>query len=216
MLTSSGQSLRMAQALQHMGMVSWIRREVLQQETLLRSEEANQVDSLSSKSNRERSVIQAEEGDGQTALAKSSIREPIEESQVRPLTPFVVADDWQGLAAQAESCLRCDLSKTRVQSVFSGQKLAITPAVGLKCLVIAESPSEHDEREGLILSDQHGQLLSNMLSAIGWGDEAQSAWSSLVKCRPQGTAMASVQQISACSPYLLAQIQLLRPKVIIT
>ena len=37
-----------------------------------------------------------------------------------------------------------------------------------------------------------------------------------MKCRPQGIAVASAQQISACSPYLLAQIQQLKPKVIIT
>jgi DNA polymerase len=127
-----------------------------------------------------------------------------------------VSEDWQGLAAQVASCLRCELAKTRRQSVFSGQPVVTTPATELRCLVIAESPSENDEFEGRLLSDQHGQLLSAMLSSIGWGDEAHSVWTSLVKCRPQGIAVASAQQISACSPYLLAQIQQLKPKVIIT
>lgn len=209
MLTPSGQSLRRAQTLQHMGMVSWIRREVLQQEALLQNL-ADKVEPASAKPSSASAHKQA------ASLTKAPVRESVETPKSPPLAPLVVAEDWQGLAAQVASCLRCELAKTRRQSVFSGQPVVTTPATELRCLVIAESPSENDEFEGRLLSDQHGQLLSAMLSSIGWGDEAHSVWTSLVKCRPQGIAVASAQQISACSPYLLAQIQQLKPKVIIT
>lgn len=209
MLTPSGQSLRRAQTLQHMGMVSWIRREVLQQEALLQNL-ADKVEPASAK------PAAAYGHEQRAALTKSPPRVLVEPPKNPPLAPLVVAEDWQGLTAQAASCLRCELAKTRRQSVFSGQPLVTTPATGLRCLVIAESPSENDELEGRLLSDQHGQLLSAMLSSIGWGDAGRSVWTSLVKCRPQGIAVTSAQQISACSPYLLAQIQQLKPKVIIT
>ena len=210
MLTPSGQSLRRAQTLQHMGMVSWIRREVLQQEAVLLQNLAVKVEPVSAQ------PAAAYGHEQRAALTKSPVRALVESPKNPPLAPLLVAEDWQGLTAQAASCLRCDLAKTRRQSVFSGQPLLTTPAAGLRCLVIAEAPSENDEKVGRLLSDQHGQLLSAMLSAIGWGDEVHSVWTSLVKCRPQGIAVANAQQISACSPYLLAQIQQLRPKVIIT
>lgn len=210
MLTPSRQNLRRAQTLQHMGMVSWIRREVLQQEALLLQNLAIKTESFPVQTNSASAHKQA------ASLIKSPVRDSVEAPKSNPLAPLIVAENWQDLAAQAASCLRCDLAKTRRQSVFSGHAVVPMLASELKCLVIAEAPSENDEKEGRLLSDQHGQLLSAMLSSIGLGDEVHSIWTSLVKCRPQGIALASAQQISACSPYLLAQIQQLRPKVIIT
>jgi DNA polymerase len=109
--------------------------------------------------------------------------------------------------------------------------LLSAPPAGFQAdwLVLGEPPDEAQERAGQPFVDEAGQLLDNMLKAVGVkrhqcaaseatapGDAARTAYLSLVlKCRPALPTAPSAQAMLACSTYLRREIALVRPKVIL-
>ena len=116
----------------------------------------------------------------------------------------IAAMDWTALAAAAASCTRCDLCHGRSSSVFG------RGARDAALIVLGSGPSSFDEAAGAPLCGAPGQLLDNMLQAIGLAPP-DVYLTNLVKCRAQGRAGAAPtpEQLSACRPYLERELTLL-------
>lgn len=94
-------------------------------------------------------------------------------------------------------------------------------------MIIGEAPGTSDDRSGLPFQGKPGQLLQAMLTSIGLGlpevlrkgqgqqspgDAANSVYcTNVIKCRPLGNRTPSVEEITACMPYLQRQIDYLQP-----
>ena len=123
-------------------------------------------------------------------------------------SPPEVADSWEALQAEVSPCTRCDLCKTRIQTVFgSGNKNA-------GWMIIGEGPGHSEDQQGLPFVGKAGQLLTEMLRAIGL-DREEVFIANIVKCRPPANRDPKPIEIEACKPYLLRQIALLKPKIIV-
>jgi DNA polymerase len=120
----------------------------------------------------------------------------------------VAALDWDGVEARVASCSACELHQTRTQSVFGvGDRSA-------DLLVIGEAPGADEDRQGEPFVGRAGQLLNAMLQAIGLKRE-QVFIANILKCRPPGNRDPRPEEVLQCEPYLLRQIELLQPKLIL-
>lgn len=112
------------------------------------------------------------------------------------------------MAKKARACKRCDLHKERKQAV-PGQG---SPAPDI--LFVGEAPGADEDEQGLAFVGAAGQLLTQMITAMGYSrDEVFIA--NIAKCRPPGNRPPLPEEMAACLPYLKEQIRLLAPKVIV-
>lgn len=116
--------------------------------------------------------------------------------------------DWAALEAAVARCQACSLYKTRTQPVFgSGNKQA-------DLLVVGEAPGANEDKQGVPFVGRGGQLLTQMLLAIGLGRE-DIYIANILKSRPENNRDPLPQEVKACTPFLLRQIELLQPKLIL-
>jgi len=117
-------------------------------------------------------------------------------------------DSWEALQAEVAPCTLCDLCKTRTQTVFgSGNKNA-------DWMIIGEGPGQNEDLQGLPFVGNAGLLLTEMLRAIGL-DREEVFITNIVKCRPPANRDPKPIEIETCKPYLMRQIALLKPKIIV-
>lgn len=128
-----------------------------------------------------------------------------------PTTPQVSIDpipDWKCLEVEVKACIKCELSKQRTQTVFGvGNRDA-------DLMVIGEAPGADEDAQGEPFVGRAGQLLNQMLLAVGLKRE-QVYIANIVKCRPPNNRDPRPEEAAACEAYLKQQIALIRPKVIL-
>jgi uracil-DNA glycosylase len=116
---------------------------------------------------------------------------------------------WEALAAAVAQCRACGLCQTRTQTVFG----VGDPRAAL--MVIGEAPGADEDLQGEPFVGRAGQLLNLMLRAIGLGRE-QVYIANILKCRPPGNRDPRPEEALRCEPYLMRQIALIRPRVILS
>ena len=117
--------------------------------------------------------------------------------------------NWLELQKQVATCKACPLCEQRKQAVFG---------VGDQnpdWLFIGEGPGAEEDTQGEPFVGQSGQLLDNMLAALDIRRGNKVYIGNAVKCRPPGNRTPETAEIAACRPYLMRQIALLKPKIIV-
>ena len=124
---------------------------------------------------------------------------------------------WPDLQQAVANCQACQLCEGRQHTVFGvGQAPpdAQSPPQ-VDWLIVGEAPGENEDRTGEPFVGQAGQLLDNMLKAMGLSRRENVYIVNVIKCRPPGNRNPEVAEIAQCEPYLRRQIELLQPKVIV-
>jgi len=133
------------------------------------------------------------------------------ERAVSPAAPFA-ASGWSSLAAVAEevsSCRRCPLHEKRTNTVFGEGD----PTADL--MFVGEGPGADEDRQGRPFVGRAGGLLDDIISK-GMGLRREQVFiANVIKCRPPGNRNPEPSEIAMCAPYLHAQIDFIRPKVIV-
>lgn len=112
------------------------------------------------------------------------------------------------LVEEARACTRCGLHGQRKQAVFSRG----TGKVGL--MFVGEGPGADEDEQGFPFVGKAGQLLDRMIEAMGFArDEVYVC--NVVKCRPPKNRKPEPDEMAACRPFLVEQIELVDPKVIV-
>lgn len=115
---------------------------------------------------------------------------------------------WQCLSAEVAACAACELHKSRTQTVFGvGDRHA-------DWLVIGEAPGEQEDLKGEPFVGRAGQLLNEMLRAVGFRRD-QVYIANILKCRPPGNRDPKSEEAAACEAFLLRQVALIQPKIIL-
>jgi uracil-DNA glycosylase len=129
------------------------------------------------------------------------------------LVRVVFPDARAALAGQErgpQGCERCKLSRSRSTIVFgSGNPRA-------RIVVIGEGPGEEEDRQGKPFVGRAGQLLTRMLASVGFDRERDCYIGNVVKCRPERNRTPEPDEVAACNPFLMAQLDALGPRVILT
>ncbi len=118
-------------------------------------------------------------------------------------------DNLDDIAKEVKACKKCELCKTRTNAVAGeGNKQA-------DILFIGEAPGYHEDIQGRPFVGQAGKVLDNLLREIGL--ERKNVYiANIIKCRPPGNRDPQPDEINTCIPYLLKQIEAIKPKVICT
>jgi DNA polymerase len=105
-------------------------------------------------------------------------------------------------------CTRCALHKGRNKIVFAdGDPNA-------RLMFVGEGPGADEDAQGLPFVGRAGQLLNNMIAAMGLKRE-QVYIANVVKCRPPGNRTPEPEEANTCSPFLFRQIDVVRPQVLV-
>ncbi len=145
-------------------------------------------------------------------LAQSPVPAP-SPRRVEPLSP-VATLDWPALRETVAACTACKLCEGRRQAVFGvGNERA-------HWMIVGEAPGEQEDRQGEPFVGKSGQLLDNMLRAIaltrGEAEPARQVYiANTIKCRPPGNRNPEPDELSKCEPFLIRQVQLVQPKIIV-
>ena len=116
--------------------------------------------------------------------------------------------DLTQLEQMVRSCNLCPLSKTRKNPVFG--EGARNPIL----MLIGEAPGREEDIKARPFVGRSGELLTKMLRAINL-ERSEVFITSVVKCRPPKNRTPKKEEIETCLPYLLRQIELLDPKLIL-
>lgn len=141
------------------------------------------------------------------AAPKPSATPPVTQAQAIEWASGDPEAAWAALQAEVSTCTACALSKGRTQVVFgSGPRSA-------QWLLIGEAPGEQEDRQGVPFVGRSGQLLENMLGAIGVQRARGDVFvTNIVKCRPPNNRNPEPEEAAACRPFLERQVALLAPQ----
>jgi DNA polymerase len=116
--------------------------------------------------------------------------------------------DWEALADAVRACTKCALHATRTQTVFGvGKRRA-------QWMFVGEAPGADEDAQGEPFVGRAGQLLNAMLFAIGLKRE-EVYIANVLKCRPPGNRDPLPEEVEHCEPYLIRQIELIAPRLIV-
>jgi len=114
----------------------------------------------------------------------------------------------KAIRADIGDCTRCRLHKGRTNLVFG----VGNPDAEL--MFVGEGPGADEDAQGEPFVGRAGQLLNNMINAMGLRREDVYI-ANVVKCRPPGNRTPEKDECDICSPFLLRQIEVIKPKVIV-
>ncbi|MGB3655999.1 MAG: uracil-DNA glycosylase [Rivularia sp. (in: cyanobacteria)] len=113
------------------------------------------------------------------------------------------------LAEHCNNCHRCPLGDTRQNAVVGRGNLQAS------IMIIGEAPGQNEDETGLPFVGRAGQLLEKILASVKLDSEQDVYIANINKCRPPGNRNPTTEEIKACKPYLLEQIRLVDPKIIL-
>ena len=117
---------------------------------------------------------------------------------------------WAELATVVRSCTRCpELAASRTH-VVPGE----LPA-GADVLLVGEAPGATEDATGQPFVGRSGELLNELLADAGL-DRSRVAVTNTLKCRPPANRKPRRGELANCRPWLEAQLQMARPKVLVT
>jgi len=110
---------------------------------------------------------------------------------------------------EIKNCRNCSLGHSRTNLVFgTGDEKA-------KILFVGEAPGYYEDQQGEPFVGAAGKLLTQLLGKIGF-KRADIYIANVLKCRPPENRNPKPEEIEACKPYLLKQIEIIKPKVVCT
>ncbi|MBS1236711.1 MAG: polymerase [Proteobacteria bacterium] len=122
--------------------------------------------------------------------------------------PAETSPDWAVLEEAVRSCTKCALHSTRTQTVFGvGNRKA-------QWMFVGEAPGADEDRQGEPFVGAAGKLLNAMLAALGLKRE-EVFIANVLKCRPPNNRDPQADEVEQCEPYLIRQIELIQPKLIV-
>ena len=133
---------------------------------------------------------------------------PVLEQPTAIVAPKDKAAALEAIRKDIGPCDRCELSKARNNIVFGdGDPNA-------RLMFVGEGPGADEDAQGLPFVGRAGQLLNNMISAMGLR-RGQVYIANIVKCRPPQNRVPEPVEANTCVPFLFRQIDVIRPEVIV-
>ncbi len=121
----------------------------------------------------------------------------------------MLASTLDSLRLRLRDCNRCNLCRDRLKVVFGQGNIRA------EMVFIGEGPGADEDKSGIAFVGKAGKLLTQMIQSIGMNREAVYICN-VVKCRPPGNRNPGNEEIATCSPFLFKQLEILKPKLIVT
>ena len=108
------------------------------------------------------------------------------------------------LSRQVDNCKKCLLHKSRTQAVFG------TGSPDAALMFVGEAPGAEEDKQGKPFVGRSGKLLTKMIEAIGFTRE-DIFIANVLKSRPPENRDPKPDEVAACEPYLIKQIEIIKP-----
>jgi uracil-DNA glycosylase len=115
----------------------------------------------------------------------------------------------QEMVPHCSSCHRCALGQNRTNAVIGRGNLSAD------VMIIGEGPGQNEDEQGLPFVGRSGQLLEKIVESVHFNSETDIYICNIVKCRPPDNRTPTLDESEACKPYLLEQIRIVNPKIIL-
>ncbi|MEB3826782.1 uracil-DNA glycosylase [Phormidium sp. CCY1219] len=113
------------------------------------------------------------------------------------------------MANHCHRCQRCELGGNRTHAVIGRGNLHAAIAI------VGEAPGQREDETGLPFVGKSGELLEKILASVNLSTDREVYICNVNKCRPPGNRTPTSDEIAACKPYLLEQLRLINPKIIL-
>lgn len=120
----------------------------------------------------------------------------------------IKTDPFEPLVKKVAECKKCQLFKSRQNIVFGEGNISA------ELMFIGEGPGAEEDKQGRPFVGRAGQLLTKMIRAMGFKREDVYI-ANIVKCRPPDNRTPFKEEALSCIDYLMEQIKIVSPKVII-
>jgi uracil-DNA glycosylase len=145
-------------------------------------------------------IQEALPADFNAALIPTSAQMPI---------PSGTYQSIEEMVPHCTTCHRCELGQYRTHAVIGrGNPTA-------DVLIVGEGPGQSEDEQGLPFVGRSGQLLEKILESVHFNSEKDVYICNIVKCRPPDNRTPTPDEAEACKPYLLEQIRIVNPKIIL-
>ncbi|MBI4726750.1 uracil-DNA glycosylase [candidate division TA06 bacterium] len=148
---------------------------------------------------------QQELGETELALKRAKAKAPAP-AKPKSAESNVSLGDYR---SQIEKCQKCSLGKTRIKFVFGDGD------PNSKLVFVGEAPGSDEDQQGLPFVGKAGQLLTKIIEAINF-KRSQVYICNILKCRPPDNRDPLPDEIELCEPYLIRQLEIIKPTVICT
>ena len=118
-------------------------------------------------------------------------------------------EELEQIREKCKNCQKCPLSKSRTNTVFSDG----VPNSNL--VLIGEAPGYWEDQKGLPFVGKAGQLLDKIFASVGLSRQNDVYICNTIKCRPPENRNPLPEEKEACKEYLQAQLDILKPKIIL-
>jgi len=125
-------------------------------------------------------------------------------------TPITDINRVEYLIDDALNCSLCQLSKTRSRVVFGGGN------TDADIMFISDAPTYLQENSNQLFIGRSSDMLINMIESVLFIPKSQIYFTHIIKCRPPDAQAITTIQAHSCLPYLHKEIELVKPKIIVT
>ncbi|MEC8689607.1 MAG: uracil-DNA glycosylase [Candidatus Neomarinimicrobiota bacterium] len=126
-----------------------------------------------------------------------------------PISGIDVLNNINVLKNEVKNCYKCSLSASRTNTVFGYGDF------NASLMIVGEAPGQQEDLSGNPFVGRAGKLLDKMLTAINRSREKDVFICNVLKCRPPENRDPTLHEIKECEPYLVNQIDLIKPKLIV-
>ena len=133
-------------------------------------------------------------------LIPTDVKVPIPPGTYPTLDPIV---------GHCNQCQRCELGSTRTHAVVGRGN----PHADI--MIVGEGPGQNEDETGVPFVGKAGQLLEKILESVKLSSQEDVYICNVVKCRPPNNRTPTIDEMDACKPYLMEQIRLVDPKIIL-
>lgn len=123
--------------------------------------------------------------------------------------PTGTYETLEALIQDCSGCQRCELCRERTNVVIARGNPAADIAI------IGEAPGQHEDEQGLPFVGRSGQLLDKILASVRLDRDRDVYICNIIKCRPPNNRTPAAPEVEACKPYLLEQLRLVDPKIVL-
>ena len=118
-------------------------------------------------------------------------------------------EELEEIRQKCLNCEKCSLCKTRTNVVFSDG------IPNNKLVLVGEAPGYWEDQKGIPFVGKAGQLLDKIFACVGLSREKDVYICNTIKCRPPENRNPLPEEKAACKEYLDAQLEILKPKIIL-
>ena len=120
-----------------------------------------------------------------------------------------LSHNLEELKSSVSQCHLCALSKSRKNVIFGAGNLKA------KVMFIGDNPGVSEDETGMLFTGKSGELLANMIEKVLLIPKEEVYVTTILKCKTPDNRVPTPEEVACCKPYIMQQIQTIRPKIIV-